>query len=89
MPDDDLFGPHNPAWERFKTPTPKRKSSRFVPAPVQVLSVPEDMAEKIRAQRAKEAYEVGLETLQQWKGRLPAAEWEKLRTKVEGLRVKA
>jgi hypothetical protein len=28
---DDLFGPHNAAWERFAAPAPKRKPSRFVP----------------------------------------------------------
>jgi hypothetical protein len=83
---DDLFGSHNPAWERFKTPTPTRKASRFVPAPVKVLTVPEDMAEKIRAQRATDQYLWSLEELQRWKGRLPKAEWLKLQAHVATLK---
>jgi len=81
---DDLFGPHNAAWERFAAPTPKRKPSRFVP--VTVLSVPEEMAEKIRAQRATEQYLWSLEELERWKGRLPKAEWLKLQAHVETLK---
>jgi hypothetical protein len=86
MPDDDLFGPHNAAWERFKTPAPKRKPSRFVPAPVQVLSVPEEMAEKIRQRRAQDEYQEKLEELQRWKGKMPHDEWHRLKAKVDALK---
>jgi hypothetical protein len=81
---DDLFGPHNAAWDRFAAPAPKRKPSRFVP--VKVLSVPEEMAEKIRSRRASEAYQEKLEELQRWKGKMPQEEWRRLKAKVEGLK---
>jgi hypothetical protein len=81
---DDLFGPHNAAWDRFATATPKRKPSRFVP--VKVLTVPEEMAEKIRSRRAANEYQEKLEELQRWKGKMPRDEWHRLKAKVEALK---
>jgi hypothetical protein len=81
---DDLFGPHNAAWDRFAAVTPKRKPSRFVP--VKVLSVPEEMAEKIRQQRAQDYYGWAVEELERWRGRLPSGEWHRLKAKVEALK---
>ena len=83
---NDLFGSSNAAWDRFKTPVvpTRKKPSRFHPPPV--LTVPDEMAEKIRARRASEAYSSGLETLAEWRGKLPQAEWDRLKAKVEGLK---
>jgi len=83
---DDLFGPRAVAWERFRTPLGRKPQHRTARVTVPVLTVPEEMAEKIRARRASEVYVNAVDELNRWKGQMPQAEWDRLKAKVEGLK---
>jgi hypothetical protein len=89
MPDDDLFGPHNPAWERFKTPAPRKRTPARAAPPKPAATVDDEMAQRIRAHWARAAYEQDLEKLAIWKGRMPEADWLKLVVLVESRRPKS
>ena len=81
---DDLLGPRA-AIAHYRTVTTPPRKKRLTPLKPRLVVLDDAVAARHRAQWAADYRAWALEELERWKARLPAAEYEKQRARLESL----